>query len=140
MFCHHQIEHLPQLTCAQLQTTSRITHEIIFNTKYSIAAVYNVPRHPTCSIAPRLLPRPTPDIHPTRTKKPTLALLRLSLPCIAIMKRNDVIAVIIIVLFVILAGVSFGIWKLVSMAKGHMSVTSHSGSSSGTGTSRDIAD
>ncbi|UZP37736.1 hypothetical protein NXS19_005552 [Fusarium pseudograminearum] len=36
------------------------------------------------------------------------------------MKKNDVIAIIIIILFIILAGVSFGIWKLVSMAKNHM--------------------
>ncbi|KAG8671643.1 hypothetical protein FPOAC1_004895 [Fusarium poae] len=39
------------------------------------------------------------------------------------MKKNDVIAIIIIILFIILAGVSFGIWKLVSMAKNHMSAT-----------------
>ncbi|KAH7227696.1 hypothetical protein BKA60DRAFT_628910 [Fusarium oxysporum] len=37
------------------------------------------------------------------------------------MKKNDVIAIIIIILFIILAAVSFGIWKLVSMAKNHMS-------------------
>ncbi|EYB28730.1 hypothetical protein FG05_13301 [Fusarium graminearum] len=50
------------------------------------------------------------------------------------MKKNDVIAIIIIILFIILAGVSFGIWKLVSMAKNHMSATGSSRSST------DIAD
>lgn len=54
------------------------------------------------------------------------------------MKKNDVIAIIIIILFILLAGVSFGIWKLVSVAKGHMSVTS--GSTSSSGSSRDIVD
>ncbi|CAM1502294.1 Fc.00g042780.m01.CDS01 [Cosmosporella sp. VM-42] len=53
------------------------------------------------------------------------------------MKKNDVIAIIIIILFILLAAVSFGIWKLVAVAKGHMSVTSGSSSS---GTSRDIVD
>jgi flagellar basal body-associated protein FliL len=46
------------------------------------------------------------------------------------MKKNDVIAIIIIILFIILAAVSFGIWKLVSMAKNHMSATGSSRSSS----------
>lgn len=46
------------------------------------------------------------------------------------MKKNDVIAIIIIILFIILAGVSFGIWKLVSMAKNHMSATGSSSRSS----------
>ncbi|KAF4345708.1 hypothetical protein FBEOM_366 [Fusarium beomiforme] len=41
------------------------------------------------------------------------------------MKKNDVIAIIIIILFIILAAVSFGIWKLVAMAKNHMSVTEY---------------
>ncbi|KAJ0156856.1 hypothetical protein HZ326_0956 [Fusarium oxysporum f. sp. albedinis] len=54
------------------------------------------------------------------------------------MKKNDVIAIIIIILFIILAAVSFGIWKLVSMAKNHMSVTGSGTSSSHS--SRDIAD
>ncbi|KAF4998083.1 hypothetical protein FDECE_11891 [Fusarium decemcellulare] len=49
----------------------------------------------------------------------------------AIMKRNDVIAIIIIILFIILAAVSFGIWKLVTMAKNHMSATGSGTSSSG---------
>lgn len=54
------------------------------------------------------------------------------------MKRNDVIAIIIIILFIILAAVSFGIWKLVNMAKNHMSATGSGSSSSGS--SGDIAD
>ncbi|KAJ4234262.1 hypothetical protein NW759_001256 [Fusarium solani] len=54
------------------------------------------------------------------------------------MKRNDVIAVIIIILFIILAAVSFGIWKLVNMAKNHMSAAGSGTSSSHT--SEDIAD
>ncbi|KAI5464612.1 hypothetical protein BGZ63DRAFT_421618 [Mariannaea sp. PMI_226] len=45
------------------------------------------------------------------------------------MKKNDVIAVIIIILFLLLAGVSFGIWKLVTVAKNSMTATSGSGSS-----------
>ncbi|KAH8729567.1 hypothetical protein BGZ61DRAFT_529754 [Ilyonectria robusta] len=56
----------------------------------------------------------------------------------AIMKKNDVIAVIIIILFVLLAAVSFGIWKLVSVAKKSMSVTS--GTSSSSGSTGDIVD
>ncbi|KAF7553831.1 hypothetical protein G7Z17_g3347 [Cylindrodendrum hubeiense] len=56
--------------------------------------------------------------------------LKLSHPT-ATMKKNDVIAIIIIILFILLAGVSFGIWKLVSVAKKSMSVTSGSSSSSG---------
>ncbi|KAF5621869.1 chromo domain protein [Fusarium sp. NRRL 52700] len=59
-------------------------------------------------------------------------------PSTANMKKNDVIAIIIIILFIILAAVSFGIWKLVSMAKNHMSVTGSGTSSSHS--SRDIAD
>ncbi|KAH7175570.1 hypothetical protein EDB81DRAFT_939709 [Dactylonectria macrodidyma] len=54
------------------------------------------------------------------------------------MKKNDVIAVIIIILFVLLAGVSFGIWKLVSVVKKNMSVTS--GSSASSSSSNDIVD
>ncbi|KAF5017738.1 hypothetical protein F66182_10308 [Fusarium sp. NRRL 66182] len=46
------------------------------------------------------------------------------------MKKNDVIAIIIIILFIILAAVSFGIWKLVAMAKNHMSASSGISSSS----------
>ncbi|KPM35526.1 hypothetical protein AK830_g11031 [Neonectria ditissima] len=47
------------------------------------------------------------------------------------MKKNDVIAIIIIILFILLAAVSFGIWKLVSVAKKSMSVTSGTTSSTG---------
>lgn len=46
------------------------------------------------------------------------------------MKKNDVIAIIIIILFILLAAVSFGIWKLVNVAKSSMTATSHSGTSS----------
>lgn len=46
------------------------------------------------------------------------------------MKQNDVIAVIIIVLFILLALISFGIYRLVTLARRSMSVTSSSGSSS----------
>ncbi len=44
-------------------------------------------------------------------------------------QENDVIAIIIIVLFIILALIAFGIYHLVSVARG--SVGSGSGSSSG---------
>jgi thiol:disulfide interchange protein len=53
-------------------------------------------------------------------------------------KQNDVIAIIIIVLFFVLALISFGIYRLVQAARTHMSVTStteSSSSGSGTGTS-----
>ncbi|OAA78959.1 hypothetical protein LEL_02445 [Akanthomyces lecanii RCEF 1005] len=53
-------------------------------------------------------------------------------------QRNYVIAIIIIVLFVVLAGVSFGIWKLIHMVRNGFSVTS--GSSSSSGSSREIVD
>ncbi|UNI22541.1 hypothetical protein JDV02_008421 [Purpureocillium takamizusanense] len=46
-------------------------------------------------------------------------------------QRNHVIAIIIIVLFAILALVSFGIWKLVHTARRDLSVTSASSRSSG---------
>jgi len=46
-------------------------------------------------------------------------------------QRNHVIAIIIIVLFAILALVSFGIWKLVHTARRDLSVTSASSGSSG---------
>ncbi|KAK7417392.1 hypothetical protein QQZ08_011644 [Neonectria magnoliae] len=52
-------------------------------------------------------------------------------PTVAAMKKNDVIAIIIIILFILLAAVSFGIWKLVSVAKKSMSVTSGTTSSTG---------
>ncbi|KAM7204923.1 hypothetical protein V8F20_003385 [Naviculisporaceae sp. PSN 640] len=47
------------------------------------------------------------------------------------MKQNDVIAVIIIVLFIVLALIAFGIYHLVSVARRNMhgTVTSSSGSS-----------
>ena len=45
-------------------------------------------------------------------------------------KRNDAIAIIIIVLFIVLAGVAFGIWRLVHVARRSMSVTSESSSGS----------
>lgn len=52
------------------------------------------------------------------------------------MKKNDTIAVIIIVLFIVLALVSFGIWSLVHRVRRQMSITSGSSSSRST----DIAD
>jgi len=45
-------------------------------------------------------------------------------------KKNDAIAIIIIVLFFILSLVAFGIYQLVHKARRHMSVTSASSSSS----------
>ncbi|TLD16945.1 uncharacterized protein PgNI_01351 [Pyricularia grisea] len=45
-------------------------------------------------------------------------------------KQNDVIAIIIIILFIVLAGISFGIYKLVSMARSSVSVTSSSSTGS----------
>ena len=45
-------------------------------------------------------------------------------------KKNDAIAIIIIVLFIILALVAFGIWSLVHRARREMSVTSTSSSGS----------
>ncbi|KAK3939074.1 hypothetical protein QBC46DRAFT_342889 [Diplogelasinospora grovesii] len=55
------------------------------------------------------------------------------------MKENDVIAVIIIVLFIVLALIAFGIYHLVSMARQNMrgTVTSSSESSQSEG---DLAD
>lgn len=54
-------------------------------------------------------------------------------------QRNHVIAIIIIVLFVILALVSFGIWKLVHTARKDLnSVTSASSGTSGS--SRGLVD
>ncbi|KAG4428881.1 hypothetical protein IFR05_015642 [Cadophora sp. M221] len=50
-------------------------------------------------------------------------------------KQNDVIAIIIIVLFFVLALIAFGIYHLVSVARG--SVTS---GSSGSDSSRSLAD
>jgi thiol:disulfide interchange protein len=52
-------------------------------------------------------------------------------------QKNYVIAIIIIVLFAVLAAVSFGIWRLVHMVRGGWSVTSGSSSSS---RSTDLAD
>ncbi|SPO04945.1 uncharacterized protein DNG_07630 [Cephalotrichum gorgonifer] len=51
-------------------------------------------------------------------------------------KQNDVIAIIVIILFILLAGISFGIYRLVHTARHHASVTStaeSSSSSSGSG-------
>ena len=45
-------------------------------------------------------------------------------------KKNEVIAIIIIVLFIVLALVSFGIWSLVHRIRKSMSLTSASSSSS----------
>lgn len=45
-------------------------------------------------------------------------------------QRNYVVAIIIIILFAVLAGVSFGIWKLVHTARRSMSITSRSSTSS----------
>ena len=46
------------------------------------------------------------------------------------MKENDVIAIIIIILFIVLALIAFGIYRLVSVARQDMrgTVTSSSGS------------
>ncbi|KAK1759574.1 hypothetical protein QBC47DRAFT_398385 [Echria macrotheca] len=54
------------------------------------------------------------------------------------MKENDVIAVIIIILFILLAAIAFGIYHLVNVARRNMrgTVTSSSDSS----TSEDLAD
>ncbi|KAK1775836.1 hypothetical protein QBC45DRAFT_232846 [Copromyces sp. CBS 386.78] len=47
------------------------------------------------------------------------------------MKGNDVIAVIIIVLFIVLAAIAFGIYRLVSVARqAHGTVTTSSSGSS----------
>lgn len=45
-------------------------------------------------------------------------------------KKNDTIAIIVIVIFLLLALVSFGIWFLVHKVRTHMSVTSSSSNSS----------
>jgi len=45
-------------------------------------------------------------------------------------QENDVIAIIIIVLFVVLALIAFGIYRLVSIARESVSITSTSASSS----------
>ncbi|KAF5508220.1 Chromo domain-containing protein 2 [Colletotrichum fructicola] len=50
--------------------------------------------------------------------------------CLPMVKQNDVIAIIVIVLFIVLAGVAFGIYRLVHVARQSMSVTSGSSSSS----------
>ena len=47
------------------------------------------------------------------------------------MKQNDVIALIIIILFIVLALIAFGIYQLVSMARNvHGTITTSSDSSS----------
>jgi len=45
-------------------------------------------------------------------------------------QQNDVIAIIIIVLFALLAGIAFGIYRLVTIARRNVSITSSTGSSS----------
>ncbi|KAG4420076.1 hypothetical protein IFR04_006835 [Cadophora malorum] len=51
-------------------------------------------------------------------------------------KQNDVIAIIIIVLFFVLALIAFGIYHLVSVARG----SAGGSSSSGSGSSRSLVD
>ncbi|KAK7743971.1 hypothetical protein SLS62_010386 [Diatrype stigma] len=57
------------------------------------------------------------------------------LQSVAAMKENDVIAVIIIILFLVLALIAFGIYRLVHMVRTQGSVTTSS-----TGSSGDIVD
>lgn len=47
------------------------------------------------------------------------------------MKQNDVIAVIIIILFIVLALIAFGIYRLVHIVRNQGSVTTSSTGSSG---------
>ncbi|KUJ12498.1 uncharacterized protein LY89DRAFT_688177 [Mollisia scopiformis] len=54
-------------------------------------------------------------------------------------QENDVIAIIIVVLFVILTLIAFAIYRLVSIARGSV-VSSSSGSGSGSGSSRSLVD
>lgn len=53
-------------------------------------------------------------------------------------QANYVIAIIIIVLFVVLSLVAFGIWRLVQIARSSLSIST--GSSSSTGSSNEVAD
>ncbi|KAK4043097.1 hypothetical protein C8A01DRAFT_32736 [Parachaetomium inaequale] len=53
------------------------------------------------------------------------------------MKQNDVIAVIIIVLFIVLALIAFGIYHLVSVARDNVTGTVESSSS---GSSEELGD
>lgn len=55
------------------------------------------------------------------------------------MKPNDVIAVIVIILFLILAGIAFGIYKLKQFARG-IGGTSSSGTGTSSTGSESIAD
>ncbi|KAI0830015.1 hypothetical protein F5Y06DRAFT_301949 [Hypoxylon sp. FL0890] len=48
-------------------------------------------------------------------------------------KENDVIAVIIIVLFIVLALIAFGIYRLVHLARSQGTITEGSGSGSSVG-------
>ncbi|ODA82379.1 hypothetical protein RJ55_00886 [Drechmeria coniospora] len=80
-------------------------------------------RRPSSSSSPPPPPPATPHSHPKAAE--------------AMVQRNHVIAIIILVLFVILAGVSFGIWKVVQIARKDFSV--ESGGTSSTGTS-DLVD
>ncbi|KEY66830.1 hypothetical protein S7711_05185 [Stachybotrys chartarum IBT 7711] len=79
----------------------------------------------TSTQPPSLRPKPAQAVPPSGTQPPG-----------AMPQRNHTIAIIIIVLFVVLALVSFGIWRLVHVARRNLSVASGSSSSS----SRDIAD
>lgn len=56
------------------------------------------------------------------------------------MKENDVIAIIIIVLFIVLALIAFGIYRLVHVARTQGSITETSSSSSGTSASDELVD
>ena len=47
-------------------------------------------------------------------------------------KQNDTIAIIVIVLFVVLALIAFGIYRLVTIARRNMSITSASTSTGST--------
>ncbi len=66
--------------------------------------------------------------HPPSTPEHT------HLPSAKMVKQNDVIAIIIIILFFVLALIAFGIYRLVSIARGSVA------SSSGSGSSRSLVD
>lgn len=81
---------------------------------------------------PRNLPRETPSgpSIPRRSPPSTAKMV----------KQNDVIAIIVIILFLVLALISFGIYRLVHTARNEMSVTSNSESSSSSSGSESIVD
>jgi thiol:disulfide interchange protein len=56
------------------------------------------------------------------------------------MKQNDVIAVIIIVLFILLAAIAFGIYHLVSLARDNMHGTVTTSSASSSSSTEELAD